>query len=599
MKQELERLKLIGKNIWKEMKRLAKYLCGNDEPPSRPDEIRGPRPQPPPETLRRYLPDPSRVNSLYVGWEFRKSLPPSPYGRLGQPAQKTSWRFAVPQRMPFSTEELFLRVLAQAAQRAKSDRTLMDEFRGALKKARQRALVDSLVQAQNHHLQRDYPQLEWTIAGLETKTDAWASLAAHASFISCGKKKRKSITAFEIILKTQWRITHGYGPPMPLPGGNRGPNPVGPFGPLPGSGSGAPPGGYRPQGPQGPVGAPPFPSGGGAGGGQGVPIMTTAGGGISGGPQQMPHISVHSQTRLRKSTQSKDRPMMMLHEALRVWFREREKEKRKSKEKKTKGRRNDAEEHEKRRQTSKNGVHVELREPGGYYQTEAAGRPGGSHRPPSPPGPGSSHRPPLVPPLRYPPPLRPAGGFVPPDGGRWRGHIPPVPPVARPPPPQPTHNHESSAQTQREEEEEEEEAEEVFKEIFEEFSELTDPKGKKNRRRAEAAMSVADERRRTKGKDKHRKDAEPGVSISRSLMRQVEQASRRRLTAEGEELNNKSVRLEQMAEGQAPPPPPLVVPMPEERMRRAREREPRVENVIERPQMEVERARKARKKRRY
>lgn len=606
--------------MWKEIKRLAKYLLGNDEPRIPLDELPEPRPRPPPEALRRYLPKPSRVNSLYLGWEFRKSMPLPPshlYGRFNQPAQKPSWSFAVPQRMPFSTEELFLRVLAQATRRAKSDRTLRDDYWGSLKKRSQRALVDELLQSQNLHLQRDFPELEWTIAGLETKTDPWALIAAHARSRAREKKTRNAITAFEVILKTQWRITRGYGPPMPFPGGIWGPTPVAPsgLGPgtglPPGGGRGAPPDGYSPQGTRSPFRGPPFPPGGGAEGGQGVPITLTTDDGRCGGPQPMPPIPVHSQTQPRESTQSKHRPKMVLREPKWVIVKEGGKKTKKSKDKKQKSRRKDAGEHNKRHM-NKPRVYVELRESGRYYRPAAAGPSGGGHRPSSPPGPGISHPPPLTPPLGSPglsPPPRPASDFVPADGGRWRAHIPPAPPVARPPPPQPTHIHMPSAQTQREEEQEEEEAEEVFEEILEEFSELTDTKGKrKNRRRPsewngqvpeqqlspDTAESMADERRRMQGEDRHRQDAELDVSISRSLMRQVERASCRRLTAEGSELHDRSVRLERMAERQAPPPPTFVVPGPMERARLAREREPRVLHVVQPPRtpyVEVERSR--------
>lgn len=589
MKQELNRVKLLGKNIWKEMKRLAKYLCGNDEPTHPPVESRAPRPWPAPEALRRYLPEPSRVNSLYVGWEFRKSLPlppPHPYGRLDQPAQKSSWSFAIPQRLPFSTEELFLRVLAQAAQRAKSDRTLMDEYWGALKKARQRALVDNLVQAQNHHLHKDFPQLEWTIAGLETKTGPWALTAAHARSRVRGKKTSKSITAFEVILKTQWRVTRGSGRPMHIPEGMLGPTPVG----LSGLGLG------------------PGPLSGGEGGmgdEQDTPIIITADVGISGGPQRMPQIPVHSQTRPRQSNQSKQRPTTMMYEPQWVLVKERGKETKNSKDKNKKGRRKNAGKHNSRQKTSKPRVYVELRQPD---RTAAAGPFPRGHRLSSPPGPGISHRPPLVSPLRPPPPARPASGFAPPDGDRWRAHAHPVRPAARPTPPQQTHIHMSSAQTQREEEEEkeEEEAEEVFREIFEEFSELTDPKGKKNNRRnpsesdmqvpeeqlgPDATTHVEEERRRMEMRksgargergERHSQHAKPDVSISRSLMRQVEWASSRRLTAEGEELKSKSVRLEQMAEGQATPPPASVDAVQAERRRRRQQRGQELQDEAER-----------------
>lgn len=618
--------------MWKGIKWLANYLCGNDEPPSPLNGFRGQRPQQLPETLRRYLPKPSRVNSLYIGWEFRSSLPltpPHPSGRLDQPAQKPSWSFAVPQRMPFSTEELFLRVLAQATQRAKSDCTLRDDYWGVLKKASQRALVNGLVQSQNHYLQRDFPELEWTIAGLETKTDPWALIAAGARSRAHEKRKRNATTAFEVILKTQWRITRGYGPPVPFPGGIGGPTPVGPsgpgpgLGPLPGDGRGGPPDGYRPQGPRGPLGGPPFPSDGGAGGGQDVPIIIPADPGLYAGPQHMPHIPVHSQTRQRESTRSRHRPKMVLHEPKWVLVKEREKKPKKSKGKKKKRRQKDAGDDD-RQHTRKSRVYVEFREPGRDHRTAAADPSGGGgDRPPSPPGPGIPYRPPSVPPLRPPPPPMPLGGFVPADGGRHRAHIPPVPPVphppnpvARPPPPQPDHIHMSSAQTQREEEEEEEEAEEVVEEILEEFSELTDTKGKKNERRRrrpsewhtylpeqelrpDPAWRVAAERYRMERESRRRQDDEPDVSISRSLMRQVERVSCRRLAAEGEELHVKSARLERMAERQAPPPPAFEVPGPAERTRLAREREPKVVHIVEptpRSYVEVEKGRDERER---
>lgn len=524
--------------------------------------------------------------------------------------------------MPFSTEELFLRVLAQAAQRAKSDRTLRDDYWDALRKAGQRGLVNELVQSQNQFLQRDFPELEWTIAGLETKTDPWAVIAAHARSRAREKKNRKAITAFEVILKTQWRITGGYGPPMPFPGGIGGPTPVGPssldlgLGPLPGDGRGGPPDGYRPQAPRGPLGGPPFPSEGGAGGGQDVPIIITPDAGIYGGPQRVPQIPVNSQTRQRESTRSRHRPKMVLHEPKWVLVKEREKTTKKSKGKKKKGKQKDAGDDD-RQQTRKPRVHVEFREPGRDHGTAAAGPSGGGHRPQSPLGPGIPYRPPFVPPLRPPPPPMPLSSFAYADGGHRRVHIPPVPPVARappvarPPPPQPTHIHMSSTQTQREEEEEEEEAEEVVEEILEEFSELTDTKGKKKSRRrrrpsewnmylpeqrfgSDAEPIRVSERRREEMDYRRRQDAEPDVSISRSLMRQVERAGCRRLAAEGEELHVKSVRLERMAERQAPPPPAFEVPGPAERTRFAREREPRGVHIAEpplRPYMEVERER--------
>ncbi|KAI3392267.1 hypothetical protein diail_5931 [Diaporthe ilicicola] len=584
IKQELERVKLVGRNTWKEIKRLAKYLCDNDQPPSPLDGFGWLRTGSPPKALRRNLPKPSRVNSLYVGWEFRKSLPlppPHQYGRLDQPAQKPSWSFAVPQRMPFSTEELFLRVLAQTAQRAKSDRTLRDEYWGALKKAGQRALVDQLVQAQNYHLQRDFPELEWTIAGLETKTDPWALIAVQGRS-RAREKKRKTVTAFEVILKTQWQIARGYGPPMPIPGGISGPTPVGPSGlglrlsPLPGGKNGAPPDGYRAQAPRGPVGGPSIPSGGSAGGGQGVPITITADAGIP----------AHSQPRPRESTRSKQKPMMVLREPNRILVKEGGKKQRKSEDKNKNSRRQDAGSHRNREKTSKTKYYVELRELGRYYRTASGGPCGGGQRPSSPLGPENSHRPPLVPPLRTPPLPRPSSDFVPADRGHWRAHISPVLPVARSPPPQPTHIHVSSMRKQSEEEEEEE-AEGVVEKILEEFSELTDTKRKMNNRRSpmqvpehlspNATSPVAGEGlyREREHRQHQWKHADSHASISMSLMEEVERKSSRRMTAEGDDLHKWSKTLERMSQIQTSHPPAFVVPGPVERTRLARERESR------------------------
>ncbi len=350
-----------------------------------------------------------------------------------------------------------------------------------------------------------------------------------------------------------------------------------------------------------------------------MPIIIQADAGISGGPQHMPQIHAHSRPRPpREPTQPKHRPVMVLRQPTWVLVKQGGKKKEKGEDKKNKSRRKDAGDDRNRQQTSKRRVYVELREPGRYSRTAAAGPSEGGHRPSLPPGPGIPHRLPFAPPLRPPPPPRPAGGFVPAGGGHWGSHIPPMPLGPRPPPPHPPHIYMSSAQTQRELEKEEEEAEEVVEEIFEEFSELTDTKGKNksNRRHqsewemqapaqqvvGDSAASMTDERRRMERERRQRQDARTSMSISRSLMRQVEEASSRRLVAEGEELQDRSVRLERMAERRAPPPPSaFVVPRPVERTRLARERGPRVVHVVEPPRrsyMDVEREREAREPRR-
>ncbi|KAK4225625.1 hypothetical protein QBC38DRAFT_445339 [Podospora fimiseda] len=201
--EELQSVKGVIKNAWKELKRIS-------------------------------LPDPARLVSTYSGWTFRKSWP-SPLDRnyaAGETTSfhKPSWRFAVPIRIPFSTEELFLRVLAQVTRRAKSDQTLLDEHLSVLKKQSQKTLVSGLLVWQNNQLQRDYPQLEWTIAGIELSSSpfnlvkkAWTdSNTTHGKM----KTKSKRTAEFDVILKTQWRFPPLLPPPRrtfpePLPPGVR------------------------------------------------------------------------------------------------------------------------------------------------------------------------------------------------------------------------------------------------------------------------------------------------------------------------------------------------------------------------------------------
>lgn len=153
-------------------------------------------------------------------------------------------------------------------------------------------------------------------------------------------------------------------------------------------------------------------------------------------------------------------------------------------------------------------------------------------------GPDNSHRPPLVvPPLRPPPP-------------------PPNFPRPASPPHHP-HIRLSLHRTRRELEEEEEEAEDDVEATFEEFSELTGPKGKKksNARRRRQRMSEPEyvaggEERVTFERQRYRREAEPEVSLSQMMMREVERESCHRLRAEVEDIRGSSATLEREAETQ-------------------------------------------------
>ncbi|KAJ2987911.1 hypothetical protein NUW58_g4251 [Xylaria curta] len=108
-----------------------------------------------------------RLTSLYMGWIFSKVQPPDNYHDSTPPTRGPSWKFSAPIQMTVSTEELFLKVLGQISQRAKANRTLWDDYQWLLRSKRKRRLIDNLLRDQNAILQKDYPQLEWTLAGLE------------------------------------------------------------------------------------------------------------------------------------------------------------------------------------------------------------------------------------------------------------------------------------------------------------------------------------------------------------------------------------------------------------------------------------------------
>ncbi|KAK7992633.1 hypothetical protein PG988_001427 [Apiospora saccharicola] len=125
-----------------------------------------------------------------MGWVFRKAPPHGDQAPEPPRTQKTSWRFAVPARLPFSTEELSLRVLAQVARRARHGRLLQDAYADLIRSASRRDLVETLLRNQNFHLQRYHPQLEWILAGLESGAQGTATRAGRT---------------IEVILKTQLR----------------------------------------------------------------------------------------------------------------------------------------------------------------------------------------------------------------------------------------------------------------------------------------------------------------------------------------------------------------------------------------------------------
>ena len=135
------------------------------------------------------FPDLSRLTSIYMGWIFSKARPSD--SKSGSRSLRPSWKLAVPIRMNFSTEELFLMVLAQMTQRAKLNRTLPDDLAELLRSESRKGLVDNLLRNQNAMLQRNHPQLEWTLAGLE--------------YTSWKKRKLAEETKrIQVILKTQW-----------------------------------------------------------------------------------------------------------------------------------------------------------------------------------------------------------------------------------------------------------------------------------------------------------------------------------------------------------------------------------------------------------
>ncbi|KAJ5681939.1 uncharacterized protein N7477_001879 [Penicillium maclennaniae] len=186
------------------------------------------------------FPDLHRLTSLYLGWTFTKGKPP--YVHINTTSTQPSWRWATCSQMPLSTEELFLKVLAQTTKRAKLRRTIQDDYKDLLKTSVQRLLVDDLLRRENERLSQEHPSLELNLAGLSSKT-------RRIGFFS---HETKSI---EVILKTQWAPDLPRHAPMPPGGGGGQPPP--------------PPSDFGPYGPGRPLGGGGEGGGGGGGGGSG------------------------------------------------------------------------------------------------------------------------------------------------------------------------------------------------------------------------------------------------------------------------------------------------------------------------------------------
>ncbi|KAK3986484.1 hypothetical protein QBC44DRAFT_384061 [Cladorrhinum sp. PSN332] len=527
---ELQSAKKIIKEAWKELKKLADFLLNN-----RPHS-HVPANDPLPlldsnSRIQHPRPDPARLVSVYMGWTFRKSPPPHLAGQTSP--HKPSWKFAVPIRIPFSTEELFLRVLAQVTQRAKSDRTLADEHVSVLRKRSQRGLVANLLAWQNGHLQRDFPQLEWTVAGLELSTSpldviarAWSGNAAQ------GKRRTKSAAAaFEVILKTQWRLPPTFlpPPPPPPPSGLRGidisvPAGMNLFAPsppvqIPGgrvhSRLHFPPGFGVPhdRASSQPLG---IHIQGGQDRGTGIPIITNDG---YGGPSdhQVPVPVIQSKQSKRRK--HKSAPLIIREPEL-VLVEEGGKKSKKGKRKDIKNNKNSK---------SKKKVYVELRQPGIY--NKARHYASGQDHPPYPASYPAPHPRPLPTPAHRQP--FPSASF---SHSEWSHHPHPPPPAgpsqyqykfhtSRPPEAATT----SYQQEEEEEEEEEEESEQVVEELLDEFSEAT---------------TVPLEPTTAAGTESRRRSSHHRPSLSRSLMQQLEEASSRRISTETETMR---IRLNSMS----------------------------------------------------
>jgi hypothetical protein len=472
---QYEIAKRIAMDMWKDLRWIKEFL--SSRPPVQipgQQPIFGPGQIPPP---------PNQLVPLYNGWIFTKGRRPND--------SKASWSHAVLQKMPYSTEELFLKVIGQIANRAKHNKTLSDDCKALARSKSQTQLVNGLLREENFALQRTYSMLVWTLAGLE-----WTARKKK------GGAKRET-RRINVILKTEW--APGFGPGGPVPAGS-GPVPVG-------SGPGGVPlrhGGYS-SGSEIPVGV-----GGGAGYGG-----LQHGGGIRSGetmnaglreqesasarppPGAYVETPAHAPSTRRRGARSA-KPKVVQHPQLVLVKKEKGKSKR---------RRKEDNDHRRYIGRDRRGsqYYVEFRRPGSY-ETRGSSSSGSSSTPsseppsrrPTPPrspspGPTGRFRPPP------PPPLRPGPG------------APPVPPLFVPPnvPPRPVGDQIR-----------EEEDEEIVEDMLEEWEDVVvkDRKGKQRERRTRERRPIL----------RYQGSGDEDVGVLRGLMRQVELETRRREMEETE-----------------------------------------------------------------
>lgn len=533
-------VKQMMADSWRMLKDLANRLLhgGGGGPQPRPDPrvpgVHPPRPGPLPDMRPLQFPDLSRLTSLYMAWVIRKGpVPGLPAVGLERPHEH-SWASAVITRLALSTEELFLKVLAQTSQRARLGWTLQDECAAVLKTTNQKLVVNRLLRDQNQNLQRLYPQLEWTLGGLESlpsNLTIWPGLKSGGKRKEKGKKKKKQkrvapedgngeTTSIEIILKSQWRPPGLWPPPPHGPGGLNGPVPVpGPLDP-------------------GPTIIPPGASA--KANKKGTPRRRRD------SEQELARSSSNTPGRsffcIQLNSRPKERkPGPVIREPKFVFVKEGGKKKAEKAGK--------AKSQKKYREQ----VYIELRRRGSYRRrssspengsSEISGRP----QPPLPPPPLFRRQPAVIqsqmprPPQMPHPPFRPQPPVV--HSQQQQAQM-----QSKPPPPARTHV--DMLQKERERREETQ----VIEELFEDFEELHDRKGKKKSRRpsrvtelegigiiqSTAAKFSLD----SESESDSDSDSYSDIAISRKLMRQVEKESQKRMNQEQE-------RIEKM---KRPPPP--------------------------------------------
>ncbi|KAK2601582.1 hypothetical protein QQS21_004900 [Conoideocrella luteorostrata] len=609
-----ERRRIVERNVadcWRLLKELANRLLygGGGGLQPRPDHVdpahRPRRPGPLPDIRPLQFPDLSRLTSLYMGWVIRKGpVPDNPAVGLER-SQQNSWASAVIIRLALSTEELFLKVLAQITQRARLGRTLQDDCAAILKTTSQKLVVDRLLRDQNQNLQQFHSQLEWTLGGLELQPShlTTGSRSKSRGRKERGKKKEKKkkkrgapedgnreMTSIEIILKSQQRAPWLSSSSLPFPhgpGGIYGPGAINGLAGMNGLGGINVPGGIgHPGGIGGPGGV-------NGPGGINVPGDINGPGGINGpGPRaktrnegtprqrqnseqefarSSPNTSDRSLSRPQLKPRLKQhRSILVTREPQFVFVKEGGKKKG-EKADKTKSRKKYREQ-----------VYIELRRPGRYRRRSS-----------SPdnvsPDPLASFIPDvLYPPPRHPPPPPPvsqsqplpqmpppSASFVP--GAPYPPPRPPPPPPAvsqsqplpqMPPPPgyRPrVHIHVGTLQKERERQREEKQ---VIEELFDDFEELYGRIGKRKSARL-SRMSELNESRSQKphsrtaagpssaAKFSSDSDLYPDTATSRKLMRQVEKTSQIKMSQEQKymEKTKEDIMMARSASHLRPPSP--------------------------------------------